>query len=87
MKNYQYIRDAYKYTAGLDPVGNLVSIGGNSFKELMQSCGGFVDSKFGISDLDLERVAVKWDSKKNHKMIPPDRLIRYNFLEIFIRMS
>lgn len=34
-ENYKYIRDAYKYTAGLDPVGNLMSIGGNSFKELM----------------------------------------------------
>jgi hypothetical protein len=37
--------------------------------------------------LDLARVAVKAnDKKKRHDMIPPDRLIRYNFLEAFIRI-
>ena len=37
--NYRYLRGAYKYTAGLDAVGNFVSIGANSFTSLMQSVG------------------------------------------------
>ena len=41
-----------------------------------------------ISDLDIDRVAVKKNDKKlKHKMIPVDRLIRYNFLEIIIRLT
>ena len=41
-----------------------------------------------MADLDLGRVAVKAsDKKRKHDMIPVDRLIRYNFLEVFIRLS
>lgn len=43
----------------------------------------------GIKELDLSKAAVKGkDLKKSvNKMIPADRLIRYNFLEFFIRIS
>jgi len=55
----------------------------------MQDCGDFIDNlTIRIADLDLARIAVKaGDLKLSHKMIPPDRMIRYNFLEAFIRLS
>ena len=52
--------------------------------------GDFVDNKtVGIKDLDLAKAAVKGkDLKKSgNKMIPADRLIRYNFMEIFVRIA
>jgi len=88
-ENYKYLRDAYKYTAGLDFISNLLSIGNNSFTALMQSCGDFVDNKtMKMSYLDLCRVAAKAnDGKARHKMIPSDRIVRHNFLEIALRLA
>jgi len=66
-----------------------MSISDQSFTQLMQDCGDFIDNQtIRIADLDLARIAVKaGDLKLSHKMIPPDRMIRYNFLEAFIRLS
>ena len=55
----------------------------------MQSCGDFIDFKtIDTKDLDLGRVAVKaQDKNSKHKNLPPDRIIRYNFLEVLIRLG
>jgi hypothetical protein len=48
-----------------------------------------VDQKtINLSDLDIARVSVK-SSDKNSKNsnIPQDKLIRYNFLEVFVRLA
>ena len=66
-----------------------MSIGKNSFGALMQSCGNLVDGKtLKIADVDLGMIAVKAaDMKKGNKLIPADQLIRYNFLEIMVRLA
>ena len=66
-----------------------MSIGKNSFSTLMQSCEDLVDGKtLKLSDLDIGIIAVKAaDSKKANKLIPVDQLIRYNFVEIIIRLA
>ena len=88
-KNYKMLRDAYKLTAGQDAQGNQMSIGKNSFGALMQACGDLVDNKtLKLSDLDIGYIAVKAaDMKKANKLVPADQLIRYNFLEIQIRLA
>ena len=55
----------------------------------MQSCGNLVDGKtLKIADVDLGMIAVKAaDMKKGNKLIPADQLIRYNFLEIMVRLA
>lgn len=88
--NYKVVRDAYKYLGGLDCIGNLPSISGTAFSQfVMTHCKDFVDSKvLHIKDLDLSKAAVKGkDIKRVSRFVPADRLIRYNFLEIFIRIA
>jgi hypothetical protein len=89
LENYKMLRDAYKLTAGQDAQGNSMSIGKNSFSALMQSCGDLVDGKtLKLADIDLGCIAVKAaDAKKGNKLIPADQLIRYNFLEVQIRLA
>ena len=55
----------------------------------MQNCGDFVDfNTIDNKDLDLARVAVKaQDRTSRNKNVPTDRLVRYNFLEVFIRLA
>ena len=55
----------------------------------MLQAGDFVDNKtVAIKDLDLAKAAVKGKDlkKSSSSMIPADKLIRYNFLEIFVRL-
>jgi NLR family CARD domain-containing protein 3 len=87
--NYKQLRDAYKLTAGQDAAGNNMSIGKYMFGALMQNCGDLVDGKtLKIADLDLAMIAVKAaDSKIKNKNVPADQLVRYNFLEIQIRLA
>lgn len=86
---YKMLRDAYKLTAGQDAQGNGMSIGKNAFAALMQACGELVDGKtLKLTDIDLGFIAVKAaDAKKGNKQVPVDQLIRYNFLEVQIRLA
>lgn len=66
-----------------------MSISTNFFSVLMQSCSDFVDSKtLKISDLDLGFIASKAaDMQVKSKIVPMKELIRYNFLEVHIRLA
>ena len=77
------IRDAYKIAAGQDMQGNSVGIGMITLSQTMTQCEGLVDGQtLKNTDLDIGKTAVKSaDSKLKNKLIPVERLIRYNFLE------
>lgn len=87
--NFKYLRDAYKLIAGQDAQGNSMSIGKNAFAALLQMANDLVDNKtLNAADLGIAYIAVKAaDMKKGNKLIPADQLIRYNFIEIFIRLA
>ena len=88
--HFKMLRDAYKLTAGQDASGNMMSIGINGFTHLLNQCTDLVDNKtLNAADLGIAFIAVKAaDAKKGKKMIPAGgQLIRYNFLEIFIRLA
>ena len=51
-------RETYKFYSAVDPVGNICSIGINTYTEIINNCRDFIDGKtFKISDLDLGFVA------------------------------
>lgn len=89
-ENYKYIRHAYKQCAGEDIINSFAAVGSGTFTRLMQNCGDYIDMKvIKTSDLDIAKSTVKGKdgNRPSHKNIPLDKLIRYNFLEIFIRLS
>ena len=65
-----------------------MSIGSGMFGQLIQSCGDLVDGKhLKIADVDLAFVAATSNnSKRKSKMIPADQIIRFNFMEVMIRL-
>ena len=88
-QDFKLLRDAYKLTAGEDSSGTSMSIGKNAFMLLLQRCGDLVDQKtLNTADLGIAYIASKAaDAKRASKLIPADQLIRYNFLEIFLRLA
>jgi hypothetical protein len=84
---YKWFREMYKYTAGVDPMKDVMCIGTNVFSELCNnSCPTLIDGKYlKLSDLDLERIQTN-ANEKNNKHNPKEKLVRHNFLEVFIRL-
>lgn len=79
---------AYKYQAGIDLQSNQPSISKEGLSQILQACGTLVDGRtIDAKDIGIARTAVKWDSRSNNKLIPGERLIRYNFLEAMIRIA
>lgn len=81
--------EAYRYLSALNPSGRYWSIGTNVFSDTVFNCKGLVDyTTLKQSDVDLEFIAtkasgmnIKWDTN------PERQLIRYQFLEIFVRLA
>ena len=76
---YPLIRETYKHCAGLQPSGNIMSLGMNVITDIMLQCNGFVDYRaIKLSDVDLAAIAINaLGSKKfpyhDQKSINPDR--------------
>ena len=72
-------------------MGNFPSVGPTGLTQIFQNAEDFLDNKtMKITDLDLGRVAAKASDKgiKNPNIpISSDKLIRYNFLEVCIRLA
>lgn len=77
----------YKYTAGVDPMKDIFCIGTNVFSDLCANgLENFIDGKYlKLTDLDLERIKTN-ASEKNNKFNPAEKLVRHNFLEVFVRL-
>jgi hypothetical protein len=86
--NY-YRFEAYKYLSALNPSGKYWSIGTNVFSETIFACNNFVDYiTLKHSDVDLEFIATKASGSAIGWPTNPERqLIRYQFLEIFVRLA
>lgn len=87
--NYKYIKEAYKYYAGVDPPRDVFCIGNNTFTEMINTeCDGLVDKKtLNLADLDLEFVATNAGGANNNPMNPSKWLVRHNWSEIFVRIA
>jgi len=55
---YQYIKEAYKYYSGLNPLGKITCIDPVALKECFNNCPFFVDNRtIKQSDIDLQVIA------------------------------
>jgi hypothetical protein len=84
---YQGFRESYKFTSGIDPMKDLTSIGINTFSDSITSLNGFIDGKnMMLSDLDLEFISTNAGEKQS-KRNPEKKLVRHNWIEIFVRLA
>lgn len=88
-ENYKYMFEAYKYLSALNPSGKYWSIGTNVFSETIFACNNFIDYiTLKHSDVDLEFIATKASGSAIGWPTNPERqLIRYQFLEILVRLA
>lgn len=83
---YKCIREVYKYYAGINPCSYIPSIGQNAFNEII-NLTTIVDGNIcKFSDIDFEFIATK-AGNKNIQLNPERWLVRYQFMEIFIRIA
>ena len=85
-KNYRLIREWYKYYAGVSPWGIIPGIGQNAFNEIINATNLWDNKRLKLADIDFEFIVTKAGNKK--KVLNPERwLIRYQFMEIFVRLA
>ena len=84
--NYKPIRETYKYHAGISPWGNIPCIGQNVFNELINKTEIVDGNAVKLSDIDFEFIATK-AGIKNVALNPERWLVRYQFMEIFVRIA
>ncbi|CAI2364389.1 unnamed protein product [Moneuplotes crassus] len=83
--NYRIIREAYKYFAGISPCGIVPGIGQNAFNEIVNATHICDNKRLKLADIDFEFIVTK---SGNKKALNPERwLIRYQFMEIFVRLA
>ena len=84
---YKWFREMYKFAAGSDPMNDLFCIGTNVFSDLITNgIPSMVDGKtLKLADLDLEIIQTN-ANEQNGKFNPKAKLVRHNFLEVFMRL-
>jgi NLR family CARD domain-containing protein 3 len=85
-QHYRLMREWYRYYAGNNPWGILPCIGQNAFNELISTTGIVDHNKMKLSDIDFEFIVTKSGYQKT-EMNPERWLVRYQFMEIFVRIA
>lgn len=80
------IREWYKYYAGVSPCGIIPGIGQNAFNEIINATDICDNKKLKLADIDFEFIVTK-AGKKKIALNPERWLIRYQFMEIFVRLA
>jgi len=84
---YPAIREVYKFYAGVSPCSNVPCISQNAFIEIVNMTNIIDMKELKLSDIDLEFTATKAGNKKNK--LNPDKwwLVRYQLMEILVRIA
>lgn len=85
-EHYRLMRECYRYYAGSNPCGIVPCIGQNAFNEIINATGIVDQNIIKLSDIDFEFIVTKSGAKKN-EMNPERWLIRYQFMEVFVRIA
>ena len=85
-ENYKPIRETYKYYAGISPCGIIPCIGQNVLNDIVNKTGIVDGNLLKLSDVDFEFIATK-AGIKNVNLNPERWLVRYQFMEIFVRIA
>ena len=84
---YPYLRGAYKYLSTVNPIGDIWCIGTNVLSDFVSKCN-LIDNLLGPEGVGLKFVATKVDPNMPKSHRNPERgLIRYQFMEFFVRIS
>lgn len=84
-KNYKHIREWYKVLAAYS-AHTVVSIGYNTFTEFLLKCE-LLDHLFTQRDLGVHWGAVNVPKHKSPQLNPTTTLVRYEFLEMLVRIG
>lgn len=86
--NTFYSREIYKHYAAVAPSGLIPSIGTNVLGDIIANCDDLIDYKtLKLSDLDLEFVSTKAAGGKKYEFFPERQLVRFQFLELLVRLA
>jgi hypothetical protein len=81
------IREAYKYYAGISPLGRIMCINSTTLTEMISNCNNFIDREtFMLNDVDFNVIACNGGMKAT-KLNPDKALVRFQILEMIVRMS
>lgn len=81
-----YRREIYKYFAGISPTNGIPSMGQNTFQDLVNGCQLIDGESLKLSDIDLEFISTN-AGLKNQQLNPDRALIRYQIMEVLVRIS
>lgn len=84
---YRSIRECYKHYAGIIPSNQVFCISKTMFNEIINGIQpSIIDSNLSIAAIDLEFITTV-SGFKGGKLNPNRDLIRFQFLEIFVRLA
>ena len=84
---YRNLREWYKYYAGISPSNQVFCISKTLFNEIINSIyPSIIDVNLTISAIDLEFITTM-SGNKSGKLNPSRDLIRFQFIEIFVRLA
>ncbi|KAL4497331.1 hypothetical protein ABPG72_011266 [Tetrahymena utriculariae] len=84
-ENYRKIKRNYKLYSSYAS-GEIFCIAQNILSQFAIKCG-IIDNKFSFADLDYNIIATSSVQKINNYLNPDKVLIRYKFMEIFVRIA
>ena len=85
---WPHVREAYKYYAGLSPLGRVMGMGPTTLGELLSHCSDFIDGNtIRGSDIDLQFIACNGGKKVQSYLSPDKGLVRFQMLEVLVRLA
>jgi len=87
-EKWVHIREAFKYYAGLSPLGRVMGMGSTVLAEMLHHCSDFVDQ--GViknSDVDLQFIACNGGKKVRTYLSPDKGLVRFQMIEVLVRLA
>ena len=85
--NYRNFREVYKHYSSLGQQAGVWSIGQNAFSDLCTQCNLVDGVTLKLSDLDFQFKVTNYSEVKNHPRNPANALIRFQIMEIFVRIA
>ena len=80
------IKEFYKVQAGFGMIGTIFSVALNQYTEFVKEKIKIVDG-FKVNMADADRLFITVNANKRGPLIPANSLVRFQFMEILIRLA
>ncbi|EAR89295.2 hypothetical protein TTHERM_00371100 (macronuclear) [Tetrahymena thermophila SB210] len=90
VEKYQICRDVYRNLASIQPQGDTFCIGLGVFQRMISKTKTLDGGKIKLSDIDRLFIATNFNQETNETVLennPAKALIRYEFIEILVRIA